>query len=405
MKFVSPRVVRGNRGDLLSRWGILCAVSELDTNPIDVFCSRTVHLPPGIANPTDYGPIYNLVPPFKGWLSLIRAKVALWTGGLDLQDDSSLAKLMHTWLVFSIYNLLGLKIVCVCQGAGPLDSRAGKFLARAVLNRVAVFMARDQGTFNLVASLNSRTRLIRAHDGIFLPGFENAGVRARMSAELQNEFAPEIDGPLIAINVRMWFHFTGGLLPYHYAQSAFRNRALERMADFERAMARLVVRLRKELNARVVLVSMYEPGVEEWEDDALWLASLKSHFADDSGVVHCEKDLTIPEFFAMMSCFDLVIGTRLHSTLSALRGGVKAIHLAYTLKGRDIFASLGLDEFAVDLERFMESPDPVFELARTTLERQDLNDRIREIGQRVVGENRQALREALASVGALNQKN
>lgn len=403
MKIVSPRVIRGNRGDLLSRWGILCAASELGTDPIDVFCSRTGHLPSGIAKPVDYGPIYNLVPPSKGWAALIRAKVALWTGGLDLQDDSSLAKLMHTLLVFSIYNVLGLKIICVCQGAGPLDSRVGKFLARAVLNRVAVFMARDPGTFNLVASLNSRTKLVRAHDGIFLPGFENAEVRTRMLGELRNEFAREIGGPLIAINVRMWFHFTGGLLPYHYAQSAYRNRALERMAEFERAMAKLILSLRNELNARVVLVSMYEPGVEEWEDDAIWLASLKSCFADDPGVVHCEKDLTVPEFFAMMSCFDLVIGTRLHSTLSALRGGVKAIHLAYTLKGRDIFASLGLEEFAVDLEEFMKAPDHLFELARSTLGRGELNDCIREICQRVIGENREVLREALRSVGALQK--
>ncbi len=403
MKLVSPRVIKGNRGDLLSRWGILCAVAELGIGPIDVFCSRTVHLPPRIANPVDYGPVYNLIPPFKGWLALIRAKVALWTGGLDLQDDSSLAKLVHTWLVFSIYRLLGLKIICVCQGAGPLDSRAGRFLARAVLNQVAVFMARDKGTFNLATSLKSRTRLIRAHDGIFLPGFEDAGVRVRILEELKDQFAPEIDGPLIAINIRMWFHFTGGLMPYHYAQSAYRNRALERMADFENAAAKLVLRLRKELNARVVLVSMYEPGVEEWEDDATWLASLKSRFADDPAVVRCEKDLTIPEFFAMMSCFDLVIGTRLHSTLSALRGGVKAIHLAYTLKGRDIFASLRLDEFAVDLERFMESPDQVFDLARTTIERRDLNDRIQQVCQRVIRENREALREALALVGALDR--
>ena len=313
MNLVSPRVIKGNRGDLLSRWGILSAISELRLGPIDVFCSRKVHLPPGIANKIDYGPIYNLIPPPKGWLALFRAKVALWTGGLDLQDDSSLAKLLHTWLVFSIYRLLGVKIVCVCQGAGPLDSRAGRFLARAVLNRVAVFMARDQGTFRLVASLGSRTKLIRAHDGIFMPGFENAAVRSNMLDVLNGDFPPKMKGPLIAVNIRMWFHFTGGLLPYHYAQSSYKSRALERMADFESAMVTLILRLRKELNARVVLVSMYEPGVEVWEDDAPWLASLKSHFADDAGVFHCERDLTIPEFSAMMGCFDLVIGTRLHS--------------------------------------------------------------------------------------------
>ncbi|WP_439403058.1 polysaccharide pyruvyl transferase family protein [Bradyrhizobium sp. DASA03068] len=394
-KFVSPRVIRGNRGDLLSRWGILSAVATMTQRPVDVFCSRQRHLPPMAATSIPYGRVYNLFPPLSGWRSLAKADVVLWTGGLDLQDDSSLAKLCHTWLVFFIYRLLGLKIVCVCQGAGPLESPIGRFLARAVLSQAAVFMARDKGTFDLVTSLRSRARLVRSHDGIFLPGFESVEhPTSKVFADLEKT-SEEHRGPLIAINMRLWFHFTGGFLPYQFAKASFRERADERMSAFVDAFVRLIGRLRTEMDARVVLVSMYEPGIEEWEDDAMWLGQLKARFADDRAVLMCEDDLSIPEFITLMKRFDLVIGTRLHSTLTALRQGVRAIHLSYTIKGRDIFDSLGLAEFAFDLNRFIEAPDQVFELARTTIDKKDLPARIAGITANAIVENLQALDQAL----------
>ncbi|TFV47994.1 hypothetical protein E4K65_14325 [Bradyrhizobium niftali] len=395
-KFVSPRVIRGNRGDLLSRWGILSAVAMMTKRPIDVFCSRQSHLPPIPATSIPYGPVYNLFPPLSGWRSLAKADVALWTGGLDLQDDSSLAKLCHTWLVFFIYRLLGLKIVCVCQGAGPLESRVGRFLARAVLNQTKVFMARDKGTFDLVFSLRSRAKLIRSHDGIFLPGFEPLQhPTSKVFADLEKA-SKEHRGPLIAINMRLWFHFTGGFLPYQFAKASFRERADERMSAFADAFVTLIGRLRAEMDARVVLVSMYEPGIEEWEDDATWLGRLKASFANDPAVILCEDDLSIPEFTTLMNGFDLVIGTRLHSTLAALRQGVRAIHLSYTLKGKDIFDSLGLAEFAFDLNGFIEAPEAVFELARATIDQEELPARIAAITANAIAENLQVLDQALA---------
>lgn len=394
-KFVSPRVIRGNRGDLLSRWGILSAIATMTEQPIDVFCSRQSHLPPIPATSVPYGPVYNLFPPLRGWRSLLQADIALWTGGLDLQDDSSLAKLCHTWLVFFIYRLLGLKIVCVCQGAGPLDTPIGRFLARAVLNQVAVFMARDKGTFDLVSSLRSRAKLIRSHDGIFLPGFEPVEhPTSKVFADLEKA-SEEHRGPVIAINMRLWFHFTGGFLPYQFAKTSFRERADERMSAFVDAFVRLIGRLRTEMDARVVLLSMYEPGIEEWEDDAMWLSRLKASFANDPAVILCEDDLSVPEFNTLMKGFDLIIGTRLHSTLTALRQGVRAIHLSYTLKGKDIFDSLGLAEFAFDLNGFIEAPDKVFELARATIDREDLPARISDITENAIAENLQTLCLAL----------
>jgi polysaccharide pyruvyl transferase WcaK-like protein len=88
-----------------------------------------------------------------------------------MQDDSSLVRMMYLWVAFRLYRALGLKIVCLFQGAGPVTTRAGRSVARGVLSQVDTFVARDPGTYALIEKLNPRTNRVLAHDAIFLPAF------------------------------------------------------------------------------------------------------------------------------------------------------------------------------------------------------------------------------------------
>src|SRR3954470_259642 len=95
MSFVSPRVIRGNRGDIASRYGVLQALLATGAKVSAVFAARTEHLPPRLrSRALPYGPLYNLWPGLRGCAALRGAKTVIWTGGLDLQDDSSLIKLV-----------------------------------------------------------------------------------------------------------------------------------------------------------------------------------------------------------------------------------------------------------------------------------------------------------------------
>ena len=78
----------------------------------------------------------------------------IWTGGLDLQDDFSLLKLVHTWLVFVSYRLLGLKILVALQGAGPLTTPLGRWLAaRRTPRPTKLVLVRDRGSHDLLRGM------------------------------------------------------------------------------------------------------------------------------------------------------------------------------------------------------------------------------------------------------------
>jgi polysaccharide pyruvyl transferase WcaK-like protein len=397
MIWVSPRVVRGNRGDIASRFGILEAFARRGTEFSVVFAASARHVPEMLrALIMPYGPLYNLWPGFAGLRAIRRANAVVWTGGLDLQDDSSRIKLVHTWLVFTSYRLLGLRIMLALQGAGPLETRSGRWLARRVMSLVDLALVRDSGSFRLLSELADPARLRLAADGIFLDGFPTRDALGPCPAAI-HAITDGAGRPVIGVNIRLWFHFASSWIPHQFATEASHRRAGASMVALVAALAEVVRHLRRRHDARVILISMYEPGTEPWEDDAPFLAQIKSHFADDAEVVLWQEDVSIEDLFRLFARFDLVIGVRLHSTLIALRAGVPAIHMSYTLKGRDIYADLGLSDWAIELEEAVRSPAAVARCADAVLADPQRFARVAAITAVRVAENELALSEAIHS--------
>jgi len=398
MKLISPRMICGNRGDLLSRFGILAALRRLGFDDVAVFCDSERDVAPLGYTTLPYGKLYNFLPPRAGRRALRRSDVVVWTGGLDLQDDSSLLKLMHTWLTFLSYRTLGCRIIMANQGAGPLTTRAGRWLARRILNLVDCFIARDSGTLRLLQGLGTKTRLVRAHDGIFLPDLDSATVTPADQATVDRLTADAAGQKLIGFNLRLWFHFSNSIIPYHWAKTRYQERARGPMDRLVEASIDLIRRLRSTTGGRVVLLSMYEPDSHPWEDDLPYLRRVKDGLRNDPDVVLVEEPLGLGGFCRLVGRLNLMIGTRLHSTLTALRLGVPAINLAYTLKCKDIFGDLGLAAHAVELESFMSDPAAVASLARSVLADQGAPGRIRQIVRQRCAENFQVLDEVLAAM-------
>lgn len=394
MKYVLPRTIYGNRGDLASRWGVLKALHKLGVDHVSVYRQFPLDLPPLDYHQLEYHGFRNL-PPTRIELNLLRrSDVVLWAVGLDMQDDSSLVKLMYLWLIFRMYKSLGLKIVCLFQGAGPIRTRLGRSLASQVLRTADAFVARDPGTASLVGELSSNVDVTIGHDGIFLPGFEEDLVNVSDFRFLDRDS----DGPLVGFNLRQWYHFSSSLLPYQFSQKKFKQRSNERMAAVVDAARTLVKYLRDEWAARVLLISAYQPEVVPWEDDQPWLESVKSSFVDDPEVILIDQALSLPEYFSMMAELDLMIGMRLHSTLTALRFGVPSINISYTLKGRDILSRMGLSANVVDLEDFIEAVGPIIARVDQLLNNlAEEKEQVKEIVDKATEENFEILTSIIKS--------
>ena len=158
MKIFCPRVLNGNRGDIASRLGVLLTF-EKGVLDIVVSCRRkkkSFHQDTLLSLRK-----HNFLPSRAGLRVLLDCDAIIWTCGLDLQDDSSLLKLLHTFLLFLYYRILGKKIYVLNQGAGPINRKSGVFLTRLILSLTDLFITRDSRTHNLLSSTILRQNCYR----------------------------------------------------------------------------------------------------------------------------------------------------------------------------------------------------------------------------------------------------
>jgi polysaccharide pyruvyl transferase WcaK-like protein len=365
---------------------------------VAVFSRASDDTPPLAYSNLPYGPIRNLLHDRAGWEAIKNADTVLWTVGLDIQDDSSLIKLIYLWVNFQIYRLMGKQVWVLFQGAGPLGTRSGISLAKAVLGKVDLFVARDPGTYNLVGRLKPDLNRLLANDAIFFPGFEaDTDSSDQETSDWLNRLFEPTSRPVISVNLRQWFHFASSLLPYQLSRRTYLERSRQKMLEVVGAMAQIVNALRRQMEARVLLVSAYQPGVVPWEDDIGWLQQVKDRFTGDNEVILIDRPLSIPAYFELMSRIHLMIGMRLHSSLIALRFGVPSINLSYTLKGNDILQYMGLAKNAFPLEQFLVSPEPVLERSMKILENWE-NERklVQSAVEKAIADNMGVLRSVLS---------
>jgi polysaccharide pyruvyl transferase WcaK-like protein len=389
--------VLGNQGDIASRWGIVNALHLLGLDNVSIFCDSPKNVPPTPYPLYSYGKLRNLLFTQEGRKAIKASDTVFWAGGLDLQDDSSLMKVIYLWVIFRVFHFMGLRIWCFLQGAGPLNSLLGRKFARGVLKSVDLFVARDSGSLKLLQEIYPRGNYMCAHDGIFLPGLENSMIESQFytSNEFKNIFSNK-SNPVIGFNIRMWFHFNSGLLPYQFNQKAYQRRSKEPMKKLVASSCDLISKLRETHHAKVVLLSGYQPGIVPWEDDAPWLAQIKNHFQDDADVILLDSPMTTQDYFKMMSSFDIVIAMRLHTVLVALRFGVPGINLSYTLKGSDILTDMDLEDYAIDIDDFLRSPDYILEKVKDIADNMSRSrDKIRKSVTAAIEKNEMILKHLL----------
>lgn len=353
-------MIYGNRGDILSRWGLINGLFAIGENDVHVFAHRRNDLPEQVQNHFDpYGKFHNLFLSPSAKHAFNRADRILWGGGLDMTDESSMAKLMYLLVIFSHYRMLGKEIDCVFQGAGPLVTRTGKIISRQILHRVSKFIVRDEYAYSLLQELDPKVSYILARDAIFLPGFEQTLATHSVSPTV-DQYCTSKQAPIIAINVRRWFHFSSDLIPFQLAKKRYESRGLDQMDDLLEIYKDLIKKMRRQFNARVLLVSAYNPGVYSWEDDLKWLKMMKSAFPTDEDVCVVDDPLEMMDYMALMARVDLAVSMRLHTSLTALRLGNPAVNISYAPKGVHAFRNLGLEQNAFDINSIMQDPSPVW---------------------------------------------
>jgi polysaccharide pyruvyl transferase WcaK-like protein len=240
-------------------------------------------------------------------------------------------------------------LVFLPQTYGPFRDAAIREEAADLVRRSAMAWARDPDSF-------ANLRELAGAD--FDPARHREGVDVAFALATRPPDEPgltalltwwsEASGPVVGVNV-------SGLM----FQQAGEQFALK--ANGWAVVLRLCERLLTESGVRIVLVPHVRGGVGTDSDDEATerlRADLATRHGDRVTVVPPGLDPHQAKW--VISRTDWFVGMRMHATIAALSTGVPVANIAYSLKSRGVFATVGQEEHVADARSL--SDDELFDV-------------------------------------------
>lgn len=323
-------------------WGVRPGRAYADGRPVEItLCgardSMRLHRPESYLNMRFSAALGGLGNP---GLARIDAADAI----LDLSGGDSFSDIYgeHTFRIVSwpkrLAVLRGRPLVLLPQTYGPFHSASIRAAAAEFVRRSVMAWARDPDSFVAMRDLLGAD---------FDPARHREGVDVAFALAPRPPDAPALDeittwfaagpGPVAGVNV-------SGLMLDRQAGSQFGLKA-----DGWDVVRRLCDRLLGEGAARVLLVPHVRSGSGH-DDDLVAIRRLYEALAPTHGrnVAVAPPDLDAQQAKWVISRTDWFVGMRMHATIAAISSGVPSANVAYSMKARGVFATVGQEKRVAD---------------------------------------------------------
>ena len=272
-----------------------------------------------------------LPPSLKHELALLKEQdVVIQVGGSFFVDLYG----VHQYALTFAAILLGKPVVLLGHSMGPFRGTIYRWFARTLLEHAKQVALREQVSRELIVQSGLPTAKLS-------DGGDTAWLVTPTTASTTQPWKPgaDVSRPLVAITVRE-------LAP-------FDRRLGVSQQDYEGAIAKLVDHL-VEQGFDVIAASTCT-GIDSYHRDdrmnALQVGARVKH-KDHYHVVMDElNDIELGQLFA--SC-ELVVGTRLHSTIISMNFGTPAVAINYEHKSQGIMRQLGLPALSASINELLD---------------------------------------------------
>lgn len=229
-------------------------------------------------------------------------------------------------------------LVLLPQTYGPFRDAKIRAEAAELVRRSSMAWARDPDSFAALRELAGAD---------FDPARHREGVDVAFALETRPPGEPGLaefeawmareSGPVVGINV-------SGLLLRHEAGAEFGLQG-----DLWGVVVGLCRRLLDEADVRIVLVPHVVVGFGP-DDDVPATARLRSELSAQYGdrVTVAPSGLDAHQAKWVIARTDWFVGMRMHATIAALSTGVPSANIAYSMKARGVFATVGQEKHVAD---------------------------------------------------------
>jgi len=239
---------------------------------------------------------------------LINADLFISGGGGLIQDVTGVSTIQYYLGLVLIAKLMRKKVMYYAQGIGPINTEEGRWYTRFISNMVDLITVRDDESKEELRKIGIlKTPIIVTADPVL--ALESAS-RERIEEILRSEGIEE-EKTRIAVSIRPW----------------------KASVDYLSIFAECADRLKKELNAQIVLIPFQK------SQDLDVCEKVKALMKEPA--VLLQGDYRPEELQGLLGSVDLVIGMRLHSLIFAATQYVPMIGVVYDPKVKVFSDSIG----------------------------------------------------------------
>jgi colanic acid/amylovoran biosynthesis protein len=223
--------------------------------------------------------------------------------------------------------LLGKPLILLPQSFGPLHSLRQRLVVAAVARYSRLAFAREAISHDFLRSIGAGARALPAPDLAF--AMKAAPSLGSSFARAANDRAASFHVGITALN---W---------------AGQNFTFDAQGAYEAALLQLIDTIVAEGGTPVLFAQCCGPSAAE--DDRVVARRLHAAARHPEQVRLVDRPLPPHELQAAYSTMDYFVGTRMHSVILALNGGVPALAVGYLHKTRGMLAQLGLEQRGLDI--------------------------------------------------------
>ncbi|MCA4962038.1 polysaccharide pyruvyl transferase family protein [Pseudomonas sp. Y24-6] len=259
---------------------------------------------------------------YASFKCFIESERVISKGGSFLYSFKGLrGNLFFIRMIFPFYlaKRFSVKIYIFSQSIGPFQNKTADFLFRVIMPKIDGIYLRESSCLKYIRKKSSNIQIIS--DSAFALNYSNQ--------DLCDDFG---ETPKIAITAR----------PHKFEDST-------KKSNYFDALEALIETALKD-GYKVYLVAQVT-GPTAGEDDRTVLSKLKSSFPDNENVIYIAKDFSPRELKLIYSRMNLVVGTRLHSTIFSLGALTPSINIAYHgTKSEGIMSRLGMADYMIHID-------------------------------------------------------
>lgn len=257
-------------------------------------------------------------------------------GGDSFSDIYGLRRFLHGFFLQAVVLLVRGDIAQMPQTYGPYKSGIARSLARFLLLRSGTIIARDRASLRVAQDLvGSRKKILLSPDVAF-------SLQPIPPREIHLDPPRPAGNPdqIIGINVN-GLMFNGG---YN------RKNMFGLKLDYGAFLPKLILALLSRHAGEIWLIphTFAIPGSPESDPEACRLVRQALPPEAQSRVSIVTGDYDQHEIKAVIGRCSFLIGSRMHACIAALSQGIPCVGVAYSMKFRGVFESVGMQDWIVD---------------------------------------------------------